>query len=77
MAKKEETIAKRIRIEGPKNPENGATILRFERDGRKKALDLYIGQILTVGEKGDITEEEASRLMSLGNWKVKEVENNG
>lgn len=77
MAKKEESALRKIRIEGPKNPDNRATVLRFERDGRKKPLDLYIGQILTVGEKEDITEEEASRLLSLGNWNVKEVKDNG
>ena len=78
MAKKEESVkseesVKKIRVEGPVSPENGASILRFGRDGRKKPLDLYIGQVLTVGENEDITEDEASRLMAYGSWSIKEV----
>lgn len=76
MAKKDEAV-KRIRVEGPTNPENGATVMRFNRDGRKQPIDIVAGQILTVGEKEDITEEEAQRLMSYGSWNVKEVEDNG
>lgn len=74
MAKEEKSTIKRLRVEGPTNPNNGSSVLRFERDGRKKALDLYIGQILTIGEKHDITEEEANRLKSIGTWNIKEVE---
>lgn len=73
MAKK----IKKVRIEGPSNPENMASVLRFNRDGRKKPIDLIAGQVLTVGEKEDITEEEAKRLMSYGSWNIKEVEDNG
>lgn len=74
MAKDEKANIRRIRIEGPKNTENGASVLRFERDGRKKALDLVVGQILTVGEKEDITETEAQRLLAMSTWNIKEVE---
>lgn len=76
MAKKEEAV-KRIRVEGTTNPENGASVLRFNRDGRKQSIDIVAGQVLTVGEKEDITEEEAQRLMSYGGWNVKEVKDNG
>ena len=75
MAKKnsEHPTAKKIRVEGPVSRENGASVLRFNRDGRKKPINLYAGQVLTVGENEDITEEEASRLMSIGTWSIKEV----
>lgn len=76
MAKKKSAV-KRIRVEGPTNPENGASVIRFNRDGRKQPIDIIAGQVLIVGDEGDITEEEAKRLMSYGGWKVKEVENNG
>lgn len=73
MAKKNEESVKKILIEGPKDPENKASILRFNREGRRKSIDLSIGQVLIVGEDGDITESEANRLMSYGGWIIKEV----
>ena len=73
MAKKNESV-KKIRVEGPVSSENGASVLRFNRGGRKKPIDLYAGQVLTVGENQDVNEEEASRLMSIGTWSIKEVE---
>lgn len=74
LAKKEESVVKRIRVEGPSDPENGATVMRFNRDGRKQPIDIIAGQVLTVGEKEDVTEEEAQRLISYASWNVKEVE---
>ena len=74
MAKKNEESVKKIRVEGPVSSENGASVLRFNRGGRKKPIDLYAGQVLTVGDNQDVSEEEASRLMSIGTWSIKEVE---
>lgn len=78
MAKKEEmkTVAnvKRIKILGPKDENNQAAILRFERDDKRKPLlKLVKEQILTVGENEDISVNEADRLLKNNSWEVKEV----
>ena len=64
---------KKIVINGPVSSENGASVLRFNRDGRRKPIDLMVGQVLNVGEGQDITEDEAKRLMSYAGWSIKEV----
>ena len=78
MAKKEETKAaanmKRVKIMGPKDENNQASILRFERDDKRKPLlKLVKEQILTVGENEDISVNEAERLLKNNSWEVKEV----
>jgi hypothetical protein len=69
----EKQTAKNIQVVGPKDSNSLAGIYRFPRDGRKKAIDIVKGQILTVGKNGDITESEAQRLLNNQTWEVKEV----
>ncbi|USK77834.1 hypothetical protein [Peribacillus frigoritolerans] len=71
MAKKD--TAKQIQVFGPKDSYSLAEVYRFPRDGRKKAIDIVRGQILTVGKDADITETEAQRLLNNQTWEVKEV----
>ena len=66
----------KLQIVGPADPNNGAEILRFEfEDKRKKPLDLMAGQILRVGEgkEFDISPKDAERLRLNNRWKIKEV----
>ena len=67
-----ETV-KKVKIIAPNDPTNGAKVLRFPRDGRKKPIDIVSDQVLKVGENQDITEDEATRLMNYKGWKVEEI----
>lgn len=69
---KTESVSK-LEIVGPKDATNGASVLRFNRDRNRKAIDLVPGQILTVGDDGDITQDEAKNLLSYDRWEIKEV----
>ena len=71
--KQAETSIKRIKVIAPVDPTNGAKVLRFHRDGRKKPIDIISEQVLTVGENEDITQDEASRLMNYSGWTVEEI----
>lgn len=76
-AKQDQKQGQQIQVIGTKDKNNGAAILRFQRDGRKQPMDLVPGQILSVGEGKDLTDDEAKRLLSVETWDVKEVKNNG
>lgn len=72
---KSQSNVSKIQVVGPKDSTNGAEILRFNREGNKKAIDITAGQYLKVGsgEDADITQEEAKRLLNYDRWDVKEV----
>lgn len=70
---KNEVSISKIQVVGPADQTNGADILRFTRDGRKQPIDITAGQYLTVGADGDITPDEAQRLLNYSRWEVKEV----
>ncbi len=61
---------KKIICKGPVSKDNGALIFRLPR-GKKEPLDIYKGQVLTVGE--EITQEEADFLIDATTWKFEEV----
>lgn len=63
----------KIQVVGPTDETNGASILRFNREGNKKPIDIVAGEYLTVGEEGDVTQDEANRLLNYSRWEVKEV----
>lgn len=72
--KSQSTVSK-IQVVGPSDETNGAEVLRFQREGNKKPIDITSGQYLTVGsgEDADISQEEAQRLLNYSRWEVKEV----
>lgn len=76
-AKQDQKQGQQLQVIGTKDKNNGAAVLRFQRDGRKQPMDLVPGQILSVGEDQDLTADEAKRLLSVETWDVKEVKNNG
>jgi hypothetical protein len=61
---------KKIVCNGPVDENNGALIFRFPRE-KKGDLDIYRGQILTVGE--EITEQEAAELLAATTWSFEEA----
>lgn len=67
------TLAKNKKIicNGPVDETNGAFIFRLPREGNKEDLDIYEGQVLTVGE--EITQKEADQLLSASTWNFSEV----
>lgn len=69
---KAESVPKQIQVVGPADETNGAAVLRFQREGNKKAIDITKGQILSVGDEGDVSEDEARRLLNYSRWEVKE-----
>lgn len=79
MAEKKDVTSKetvqKIQVVGPADADNGASVLRFKRDGRKASVEITHGQILTVGDgkDSDLTLDEAQRLLSYSRWNVKEV----
>lgn len=60
--------AKRIKCEGPVGS-NGASVFRLPK--QKGSLDIYPGQVLTIGN--EITKEEAEQLLTATSWKFSEV----
>jgi hypothetical protein len=59
---------KKILCEGPVG-QNGAQLFRLSRN--KKPLDIYPGQLLTVGE--EISPAEAELLLNSTTWRFQEV----
>jgi hypothetical protein len=82
VEKKETAASKqmvsKIQVDGPADVNNGASVLRFIRDGRKAPVEIIQGQVLTVGDNDehDLTFDEAQRLLSYSRWNVKEVKDN-
>lgn len=70
---KELLLNRKIICEGPVSKDNGALIFRLPRE-RKQSLDIYKGQVLTVGE--EITPDEAEFLLAATTWKFEEVKQN-
>jgi hypothetical protein len=63
-------LTQRIICKGPVSEDNGALIFRLPRE-KKEDLDIYKGQVLTVGE--EITKEESKELLDNSSWKFSEV----
>lgn len=63
----------KIEVVGPKDAYSLAAVYRFNRDGRKQPIDLIKGQVLSVGDDADVTENEAQRLLNNQTWEIKEV----
>lgn len=77
MAEKIQTEKKmseqrKIICKGPKDKNNGATVLRLPSEGTKNnPFDIYEGQTLVVGR--DVSEDTATMLLNMDSWKFEEV----
>jgi putative AlgH/UPF0301 family transcriptional regulator len=69
LTEKKKTV-KKIVCKGPVDENNGALIFRFPRE-KKGDLDIYRGQVLSVGE--EITEQEAAELLNATSWNFEEA----
>ena len=68
-AEKPAEKVRKIKCEGPIHETNGASIFRLQK--QRGSLDIYPGQILTIGN--EITKDEAEQLLAATSWKFSEV----